>query len=60
VDWRDPAWLDDAHAWIRANVPGTPAPQAFTHLAQINAVVHLIQAELREKRGFSMAHQIVT
>ena len=35
-------------------------PQAFTHLAQINAVVHLIQAELREKRGFSMAHQIVT
>jgi GH15 family glucan-1,4-alpha-glucosidase len=35
-------------------------PQAFTHLAQINAVVHLIQAELREKRGFSMAHQIGT
>jgi GH15 family glucan-1,4-alpha-glucosidase len=35
-------------------------PQAFTHLAQINALVHLIQAELREKRGFSMAHQIVT
>jgi GH15 family glucan-1,4-alpha-glucosidase len=35
-------------------------PQAFTHLAQINAVVHMIQAELREKRGFSMAHQIVT
>jgi GH15 family glucan-1,4-alpha-glucosidase len=35
-------------------------PQAFTHLAHINAVVHLIQAELREKRGFSMAHQIVT
>jgi GH15 family glucan-1,4-alpha-glucosidase len=35
-------------------------PQAFTHLAQINAVVHLIQAELRERRGFSMAHQIVT
>ncbi|HEY7659782.1 MAG TPA: glycoside hydrolase family 15 protein, partial [Actinomycetota bacterium] len=35
-------------------------PQAFTHLAQVNAVVHLIQAELQEKRGFSMAHQIVT
>lgn len=31
-----------------------------THLALINAVVHLIQAELREKRGFPMAHQIVT
>jgi hypothetical protein len=25
VDWRDPVWLDDAHAWIRANVPGTSA-----------------------------------
>ena len=35
-------------------------PQAFTHLALINAVVHLIQAELRQQRGFSMAHQIVT
>jgi GH15 family glucan-1,4-alpha-glucosidase len=35
-------------------------PQAFTHLALINAVVHLIQAELRQQRGFSMAHQIVS
>jgi alpha,alpha-trehalase len=35
-------------------------PQAFTHLAQINAVVHLIQAELQIQRGFSMAHSIVT
>ena len=35
-------------------------PQAFTHLALINAVVHLIQAELQQQRGFSMAHQIVT
>ncbi len=35
-------------------------PQAFTHLALINAVVHLIQAEMRLQRGFSMAHQIVT
>jgi GH15 family glucan-1,4-alpha-glucosidase len=35
-------------------------PQAFTHLAQINAVVHLIQAELKMQRGFSMAHAIVT
>jgi alpha,alpha-trehalase len=34
-------------------------PQAFTHLAQINAVVHLIQAELRQQRGFSMAHPTV-
>jgi alpha,alpha-trehalase len=34
-------------------------PQAFTHLALINAVVHLVQAELNEKRGFSMAHPIV-
>jgi alpha,alpha-trehalase len=34
-------------------------PQAFTHLALINAVVHLVQAELDEKRGFSMAHPIV-
>ena len=25
MDWRDPVWLDGAHAWIRANVPGTPA-----------------------------------
>src|SRR5262245_10451444 len=31
-------------------------PQAFTHLALINAVVHLIQAELNLQRGFSMAH----
>ena len=35
-------------------------PQAFTHLALINAVVHLIQAEMKLQRGFSMAHQIVT
>jgi len=35
-------------------------PQAFTHLALINAVVHLIQAEMQTQRGFSMAHQIVT
>ncbi len=35
-------------------------PQAFTHLALINAVVHLIQAEMQMQRGFSMAHQIVT
>jgi alpha,alpha-trehalase len=34
-------------------------PQAFTHLALINAVVHLIQAEMQLQRGFSMAHQIV-
>ena len=34
-------------------------PQAFTHLAQINAVVHLIQAQMRQQRGFSMAHPIV-
>ena len=34
-------------------------PQAFTHLALINAVVHLIQAETHERRGFSMAHPIV-
>jgi alpha,alpha-trehalase len=35
-------------------------PQAFTHLALINAVVHLIQAEMRLQRGFSMAHPAVT
>jgi alpha,alpha-trehalase len=35
-------------------------PQAFTHLALINAVVHLIQAEMKPQRGFSMAHPIVT
>jgi GH15 family glucan-1,4-alpha-glucosidase len=35
-------------------------PQAFTHLAQINAVVHLIQAEMQMQRGFSMAHPIAT
>ena len=34
-------------------------PQAFTHLALINAVVHLIQAEMQMQRGFSMAHQVV-
>ncbi len=35
-------------------------PQAFTHLALVNAVVHLIREEQKEKRGFSMAHQVVT
>jgi GH15 family glucan-1,4-alpha-glucosidase len=35
-------------------------PQAFTHLALINAVVHLIQAEMSLQRGFSMAHPAVT
>jgi GH15 family glucan-1,4-alpha-glucosidase len=35
-------------------------PQAFTHLALINAVVHLIQAEMRLQRGFAMAHPAVT
>jgi alpha,alpha-trehalase len=35
-------------------------PQAFTHLALINAVVHVVQAEMRQQRGFSMAHSIVT
>jgi len=35
-------------------------PQAFTHLALVNAVVHLIREEQKEKRGFSMAHQAVT
>ena len=34
-------------------------PQAFTHLALINAVVHLIQAEMQMPRGFSTAHQVV-
>jgi len=34
-------------------------PQAFTHLALINAVVHLIQAEMQMQRGFSMAHRVV-
>jgi GH15 family glucan-1,4-alpha-glucosidase len=35
-------------------------PQAFTHLAQVNALMHLIQAEQKARRGFSMAHQIIT
>jgi GH15 family glucan-1,4-alpha-glucosidase len=35
-------------------------PQAFTHLAQVNALMHLIHAEQNAKRGFSMPHQIVT
>jgi len=35
-------------------------PQAFTHLALVNAVVHLIREEQKEKSGFSMAHQVVT
>jgi hypothetical protein len=45
---------------------GSPFPPiaryAFRSDRQVQAlaVVHLIQAELREKRGFSMAHQIVT
>jgi GH15 family glucan-1,4-alpha-glucosidase len=34
-------------------------PQAFTHLAQINALMHLIRAEQKARRGFTMAHQIV-
>jgi GH15 family glucan-1,4-alpha-glucosidase len=33
-------------------------PQAFTHLALINAVVHLVQAEMQMQQGFSMAHQV--
>jgi alpha,alpha-trehalase len=35
-------------------------PQAFTHLAQVNALMHLIHAEQNAARGFSMPHQIVT
>lgn len=35
-------------------------PQAFTHLAQVNALVHLIRVEMREKHGFSMPHRIVS
>jgi alpha,alpha-trehalase len=35
-------------------------PQAFTHLAQINALMHLIRAEQNAARGFSMPHRIVT
>jgi GH15 family glucan-1,4-alpha-glucosidase len=35
-------------------------PQAFTHLAQVNALMHLIRAEQNATRGFSMPHQIVT
>jgi GH15 family glucan-1,4-alpha-glucosidase len=35
-------------------------PQAFTHLAQVNALMHLIHAEQNATRGFSMPHQIVT
>jgi GH15 family glucan-1,4-alpha-glucosidase len=34
-------------------------PQAFTHLAQINALVHLIRAEQKAKRGFTMPHQVI-
>jgi GH15 family glucan-1,4-alpha-glucosidase len=34
-------------------------PQAFTHLAQINALVHLIRAEQRGATGFAMPHRIV-
>lgn len=35
-------------------------PQAFTHLAQVNALMHLIHAEQNASRGFSMPRQIVT
>ena len=35
-------------------------PQAFTHLAQVNALMHLIRAEQSGARGFSMPHQTVT
>ena len=35
-------------------------PQAFTHLALVNAVVHLIREEQKQSRGFSMAHTVVT
>ena len=35
-------------------------PQAFTHLAQVNALMHLIHAEQNAAPGFSMPHQIVT
>jgi len=31
-------------------------PQAFTHLALINAVVHVIRAEERDGGGFQPAH----
>jgi GH15 family glucan-1,4-alpha-glucosidase len=34
-------------------------PQAFTHLAEINALVHLIRAEQRGATGFAMPHRIV-
>ena len=35
-------------------------PQAFTHLAPINAVVHLVRAEAHERLGFSLPHRIAT
>ena len=35
-------------------------PQAFTHLAQVNALMHLIHAEQNAAPGFSMPHQIAT
>lgn len=35
-------------------------PQAFTHLALINAVVHLVRAEAHERLGFSLPHRIAT
>jgi GH15 family glucan-1,4-alpha-glucosidase len=34
-------------------------PQAFTHLAQVNALVHLIRAERRAAQGFAMPHRTV-
>jgi GH15 family glucan-1,4-alpha-glucosidase len=34
-------------------------PQAFTHLAQVNALMHLIHAEQNAAPGFSMPRQIV-
>ena len=35
-------------------------PQAFTHLALVNALMHLIRAGQNAARGCSMPHQIVT
>ena len=35
-------------------------PQAFTHLALVNAVVHLIREEQKQQRGLSTAHTVVT
>jgi len=35
-------------------------PQAFTHLALVNAVVHLIREEQKRSRGLSTAHVVTT